>query len=168
MENVNHFKAAVSAALALLTALWGWCGWLVLVWVLAMGLDYISGTAKAKKHGEWSSAVAREGLWHKAGEIIAVLAALLLDVAISVVLPNIPGLSVKISYSFLLCPLVTVWYIVTEAGSVVENVGEMGGRVPTWLRKAIAALNDTVDKAGDTFAPGEGKISDLNEGEELK
>lgn len=146
MEHVNNFKAAITAILAVLTALWGWCGWLVLVWILAMGLDYASGTAKAKKSGTWSSSVARDGLWHKASEIIAVLAALLLDVAISVVLPNVPGLSVEISYSFLLCPLVTVWYIVTEAGSIVENVGEMGGPVPKWLRKAIAALKDTVDK----------------------
>lgn len=146
MEHVNNFKAAITAILAVLTALWGWCGWLVLVWILAMGLDYASGTAKAKKLGTWSSTIARDGLWHKASEIIAVLAALLLDVAISVVLPNVPGLSVEISYSFLLCPLVTVWYIVTEAGSIVENVGEMGGPVPKWLRKAIAALKDTVDK----------------------
>lgn len=114
-----------------------------------MGLDYISGTARAKNLGTWSSSVAREGLWHKGGEIIAVLAALLLDVAIGTVLPNIPGLPVPIKYSFLLCPLVTVWYIVTEAGSIVENVGEMGGPVPGWLRKGIAALKDTVDGVGE-------------------
>lgn len=147
MEHINRFKAAVSAVAALLTALWGWCGWLVLVWTLAMGLDYVSGTMKAKRAGTWSSSVARDGLWHKASEVIAVLAALLLDVAIGVVLPNVPGLTVEITYSFLLCPLVTVWYIVTEVGSIVENVGEMGGPVPKWLRKAIAALKDKVDVA---------------------
>ncbi|MBP3486179.1 MAG: phage holin family protein [Oscillospiraceae bacterium] len=139
----------------MLTALWGWCGWLVFVWILAMGLDYISGTMKAKKLGTWSSTIARDGLWHKASEVIAVLAALLLDVAISVVLPNVPGLTVEITYSFLLCPMVTVWYIVTEAGSVVENVGEMGGPVPPRLRKAIAALRDTVDGAADKETEGE-------------
>lgn len=157
MENIDRFKAGVTAIVGLLTALWGWCGWLVLVWVLAMGLDYLTGTAKARKAGEWSSSVAREGLWHKAGEIVAVLVALLLDVAIGVVLPNVPGVSVHITYSFLLCPLVTVWYIVTEAGSIVENVGEMGSRVPGWLRKAIAALNDKVDKSGESFAPDDDK-----------
>lgn len=150
MDTVNQFKAAVSTVLALLTALWGWCGWLVLLWIVAMGLDYISGTAKAKKLGKWSSSVAREGLWHKAGEIIAVLVAFLLDVAIGVVLPNVPGLTVHITYSFLLCPLVTVWYIVTEAGSIVENVGEMGGAVPKWLRDAIAGLHKVVDNAAET------------------
>ncbi len=149
MDNVNHVKAVLSATLALLTAIWGWCGWLVLVWILAMALDYISGTAKAKKLGAWSSSVARDGLWHKTGEIISVLVALLLDVAIGVVLPNIPGLSVNIKYSFLLCPLVTVWYIITEAGSIIENVGEMGAPIPGWLKKAIAALRDTVDKTAD-------------------
>lgn len=155
MEHINHFKATVTTILAILTALWGWCGWLVFVWILAMGLDYISGTMKAKKLGTWSSTIARDGLWHKASEVIAVLAALLLDVAISVVLPNVPGLTVEITYSFLLCPMVTVWYIVTEAGSVVENVGEMGGPVPPRLRKAIAALRDTVDGAADKETEGE-------------
>lgn len=153
IENIDRFKAGVTAVIGLLTALWGWCGWLILVWVLTMGLDYLTGTAKAKKLGEWSSSIARDGLWHKAGEIIAVLVALLLDVAIGVVLPNVPGLTVHITYSFLLCPLVTVWYIVTEAGSIVENVGLMGGRVPRWLKKAIAALNSKVDQAGETLIP---------------
>lgn len=150
-ERIIQFRKTVTAVIGLFTALWGWCGWLVLVWVLAMGLDYISGTAKAKKLGKWSSAVAREGLWHKTSEIISVLAALLLDVAIGTVLPNIPGLPVPVKYSFLLCPLVTVWYIVTEVGSIIENVGEMGGPVPKWLRKAISTLNNAVDRGGESF-----------------
>lgn len=157
MENIDRFKAGLTATIGLLTALWGWCGWLILVWVLTMGLDYLTGTAKAKKLGEWSSSIARDGLWHKASEIIAVLVALLLDVAIGVVLPNVPGLKIHITYSFLLCPLVTVWYIVTEAGSIVENVGLMGGRVPQWLKKAIAALNSKVDQAGETLIPKDEK-----------
>lgn len=75
MEHINHFKASVTAVLGIMTALWGWCGWLVLMWVLSMALDYISGTAKAKRLGTWSSSVARDGLWHKTGEIISVLVA---------------------------------------------------------------------------------------------
>ena len=32
MDHVNRIKAAVTAVLGLLTALWGWFGWLVVAW----------------------------------------------------------------------------------------------------------------------------------------
>ena len=44
-ENINGFKAAVTAILAGLTALWGWFGWLVWAWVGCMALDYQDETA---------------------------------------------------------------------------------------------------------------------------
>ena len=147
MDKINGFKAAISAVIALFTALWGWAGWLIFLWVLAMALDYISGTAAAIKSGTWSSAVAREGLWHKLGEILAMLVAALLDIAIGVVLPQIPGIPATIEYTVFLVPLVCVWYILTEAGSVIENVGKMGAHIPGWLRKAISSLRDKVDQS---------------------
>lgn len=153
MEQVNKLKAGVSAGIALLTALWGWAGWLAVLWLAAMALDYASGTANAIMHGEWSSEKARKGLWHKLGEILAVLVGVLLDIAIGVVLPNIPGFPADFSYTVFLVPLICVWYIITEAGSIVENVGKMGGPVPAWLRKAIAWFGKKTDAAGEAIAP---------------
>ena len=60
-----------------------------------------------------------------------------------------PGLTMPISYSVLVCPLVLVWYILTEVGSIIENAGKMGAEIPPWLRKAVAALKSGVDKTGD-------------------
>ncbi len=144
MEKVNHFKAAVSAAMAVLTALWGWFGWLVLGWVACMLLDVFTGMALAAKTGAWSSAKAREGLWHKAGCIAAVAAAGLLDLVVGE-LTAAPGLELPFTYTVFLCPLVIVWYVFTEAGSIVENAGALGAPVPGWLKKAIAAFRDKVD-----------------------
>ena len=67
MEHVNAWKAAVTAVFGALTALWGWMGWLVIGWIALMLLDYLTGSAAALKAGEWSSKVAREGIWHKLG-----------------------------------------------------------------------------------------------------
>ncbi len=144
MEKVNHFKAAVSAAMAVLTALWGWFGWLVLGWVACMLLDVFTGMALAAKTGSWSSAKAREGLWHKAGCLAAVAAAGLLDLGVGE-LTAAPGLELPFTYTVFLCPLVIIWYVFTEAGSVVENAGALGAPVPGWLKKAIAAFRDKVD-----------------------
>lgn len=148
MEHVNHFKAAVTAVLGLLTALWGWFGWLVVAWVLAMGLDVFTGMGAGLKNGEWSSKVARDGLWHKCGSVVTVLIAGLLDLVVGLLLENV-GEALPIHYTVLLCPLVIVWYLLTEAGSIVENAGRMGTEIPPWLKKAIAVLKDTVDHAAD-------------------
>lgn len=67
MENVNCFKAGVTAVFAAMTALWGWFGWLLLLWIGCMILDYFTGFGTAVKNGEWKSSTAREGIWHKVG-----------------------------------------------------------------------------------------------------
>lgn len=148
METVNGIKAAITALMAVLTALWGWFGWLVVVWVLLMAADYATGSAAALKAGAWSSREARDGLWHKAGCIAAVLAAGLLDLVAGQIIANLPGVDLPFSYTVFLCPLVLVWYILTEAGSIIENAGEMGAPIPAWLTKAIEALRAKVDEAG--------------------
>ena len=148
METVNGIKAAITALMAVLTALWGWFGWLVVVWVLLMAADYATGSAAALKAGAWSSRDASDGLWHKAGCIAAVLAAGLLDLVAGQIIANLPGVDLPFSYTVFLCPLVLVWYILTEAGSIIENAGEMGAPIPAWLTKAIEALRAKVDEAG--------------------
>lgn len=144
MEQVNRFKAAVSAALALLTALWGWFGWLVTGWAACMALDVITGMANAAIQGDWRSSRAREGLWHKAGSVAAAAAAGILDLVVGALLRE-SGLTLPFEYTVLLCPMVIVWYLLAEAGSIVENAGAMGAPIPGWLQKAIAAFRDKVD-----------------------
>lgn len=148
MEHVTRFKAALSAVLAAMTALWGWFGWLVLAWVACMAIDYITGYSAAAKNGEWSSNIAREGLWHKAGCICAVLAAGILDAVVGYLLGNIHGLALPFQYTVMVCPLAVTWYLLMELGSILENVGKMGAPLPEFLKKMIAVLKATVDTGG--------------------
>lgn len=148
MDNVDKIKAAISAVLGWLTALWGWFGWTLVAWVALMGIDYLTGSAAAIKSGEWSSKVAREGILHKAGSVATVTVAGILDLVVGQLTSAAPGM-LPFTYTTLLCPLVLIWYILTEAGSIVENVGRMGARIPGWLRKAIALFKGHVDEAGD-------------------
>jgi toxin secretion/phage lysis holin len=150
MENhINGIKMAVAAVTGALTGLWGWMGWLVLGWILCMALDYITGSAAAAKDGDWSSAKAREGIWHKAGMIVVVIVAALADLLISMVFQHLPGISLPIEYGGMVCPIVLVWYIITELGSMAENAAEMGAPVPSWLIKLLAVGKTAVDQAGE-------------------
>ena len=142
-----ELKAAITAVLAGMTAFWGWTGWLVVIWLAAMILDYATGSWAALSTGSWDSAVARAGLWHKLGSIVAMLVALLLDVALSAMI-NYGGLGFELPFTYktAFLPLVAIWYIVTELGSIVENAAKLGAPVPKFLISSLKKLKDKTDE----------------------
>lgn len=149
-EKATEIKAAIVAIIAFLTALWGWLGWAVVIWLACILVDYLAGTFAAKKAGEWSSAIARDGLWHKMGEIFAVLVAALCDIALSIIAQG-SGITIPIDIGPLLTPIVILWYIITELGSIAENAGKLGAPVPNWLKRSLKQYKDLLDKEkGDT------------------
>jgi len=148
-DKATEIKGFITAILALFTGLWGWVGWAVVVMIVAMLLDYITGSWAARANGEWSSTIARQGLWHKLGEIVALLVAALCDIAIKVILSSTAGaLLAGFEYRNYFTLIVAIWYIFTEAGSIIENAARLGAPVPKWLSKGIAALQNRTDGAG--------------------
>lgn len=150
-DKAMEIKGIITMIFATLTALWGWTGWAVIIWLSCMLIDYASGTYAAKAAGEWSSAQARAGLWHKLGEIFAVLVAALCDIALSVI---VTGTGIKIPFDVgpLVTPIVLLWYIITELGSIVENAGKLGAPVPAWLKSSLKEYKEKIDhnQGGDT------------------
>ena len=150
-DRAKELKAALAAVLAFLTALWGWLGWAVLIWVFCFLLDYLSGTAAARKSGEWSSQIAREGVWHKLGEFFAVLVAALCDIALKVIVQG-SGLDLSVlgfDIGPVVTPVVLLWYIFTELGSIAENAEKMGAPVPSWIKKGLKQYRDKLDREQD-------------------
>lgn len=148
MDKIDAFKAGLSAVVAALTALWGWYGWLVIGWLCCMAIDYITGSAAAIRAGAWSSAEARDGIWHKVGCAMAVLASGILDLVLGVIINHMPGIELPFDYTGFCSALVIVWYVLTEIGSIIENAGAMGAPVPTWLARAVASLQERVEQTG--------------------
>ena len=148
MDNSNIFlalKAAIVGVFGAFGAAFGWLGWLVLAWVACMAVDYVSGSSAAMQAGQWSSAKARSGIWHQAGRFGVVLVAALADAVLGTVAAKVPGLSIE--YTVLLLPMVLVWYILTELGSILENAAAMGAPVPAFLIRILANAKDTVEDA---------------------
>ena len=164
---VTTVKAAIAAAVATMTALWGGFGWLVIAWVLLMLADWLIGSAAAAKEGRWSSAKMREGAWHKGGMILVVCIALVADWLIGSILGHIPAISLPFTYSVLLAPLVIVWYIIGELGSLAEHAVTFGAPVPSWLKNILEIGKNAVDAAGESIA-GEGGGDDPKENENTK
>ena len=151
MDKTLEIKVTLTALIASIGTILGWKGVLAVCWVVVMALDYITGSAAAKKNGEWDSSVARAGLWHKGGMIAVVLVALIADAALGIVAAQMPSLHV--AWPGLLLPLVLVWYIVTELGSIIENAIKMGAPVPKWLKRGLKVAQDAVDAAADETIP---------------
>ena len=144
-DKAIEIKAVVTGAIAFVTALIGPIGWIVIVWIIAMLLDYLTGTWAALSKGEWASSVARQGLWHKLGSIVAVLISALLDVSLGVIIPQL-----GINYEYIiLTPIVCMWYILTELGSMIENIDKLGAPVPDFLRDMIKKVRNKVDSIGE-------------------
>ena len=162
MDNSNIFlaiKATLVAFAGAFSAAFGWLGWLILAWVGCMALDWISGSAAAAAKGNWSSAVARAGIWHKGGMVVVVIVAAVADCVLGMAVGHLPALG--IDYTVLVLPVILVWYIFTELGSIAENATDMGAPVPAWLTKLLAAgkqlaesqidLPDDPDNTDDIF-----------------
>lgn len=149
MENyLTEVKIGIAAFFTAISALLGWQGVMALVWVIVMLIDYITGTAAACKAGEWSSAVARQGLWHKGGMIIVVVVAVIADCVMAIICEHIP---IGIQWTSIILPLVLAWYIVTELGSILENAVKMGAAVPEWLLKLLKASMKAIDAEGESI-----------------
>lgn len=156
MSDQTTAKILLAGVIAAGSAIWGWYGWLVLLWCGSMALDYITGTCAALKEQRWSSNKAREGLWHKGGMVLIVLAAAMTDAAVSLVLRS-GVVQFPVDHSIILSVIVLSWYTLTEIGSTVENATHLTTHVPRWLTRFLANAAEKVDAAGEVVA---GKVAE--------
>ena len=82
--------------------------------VILIAIDYISGIAAAVSRGDLQSSKMREGLWHKLGEVGAILLAYLVAKE-----GHYIGLPYQID---LLIPSLIIWLSVMEITSILENL----------------------------------------------
>lgn len=157
-SSVSHIKLWITGVLGLLTAFWGWFGWLVVIWADLMLADWLIGSAVAARDGKWNSARMRAGVWHKGGMILIACVALVTDWLIGTLLANLPAVKLPFEYHVLLGPLVIVWYVIGELGSLAEHAVAMGAPVPEWLMRILDIGREAIDAAGEAIAgeePGE-------------
>ncbi len=146
-EKMTAMKTAMVAALTTLGAFLGWKGVMLVAWVTVMLLDYLSGTMAACKDGQWCSATARQGLWHKGGMILVVTVSAIADLVMLVIAQYMP---LGIRWPGIVLPLVLAWYILTELGSILENAVKLGANVPEWLVKLLKVGVQIMDSAGES------------------
>lgn len=148
------FAGAISVMAAWLFARLGVLLYVIIVLAAMMCIDYLSGMMASKyeaiDHPDdpnfgWSSKKGAKGILKKVGYICVIAVAIVVDYIIMQVAET-AGIKTHIKAFFGL--IVTVWYLLNELLSIVENAGRMGAPVPDWLARYIAMLKNKIDTRG--------------------
>lgn len=143
----NTAKIIISAIAAGLSAYFRVMAIPIVILVLVMIIDYITGMWKAWNRGELSSRVGLKGLFKKVGYIFVVAVSGVLDWLFISGLSQI-GIEVNVSFYFGL--IVTIWFIINECISILENLAVIGIPLPSFLVKIVHKLKITVESKVDT------------------
>ena len=115
------------------------------VLVAVMLIDYVTGMAGASCTGQLNSRVGVRGIVKKAGYLALVAVGMVVDYLITSALVSI-GIDLQINYCFGM--IITIWLIINELISILENLGEMNIPLPGFLVNMIKTLKSRVeDKA---------------------
>ena len=119
----------------------------LVVLVAVMMIDWITGLAGASATGKLSSRVGVIGIVKKVCYLALVAVGMVVDYLITSALVSI-GISLQINYCFGM--IITIWLIINELLSILENLGELGVPIPDFLRRSIHKIKDGVEaKTGD-------------------
>lgn len=117
------------------------------VLVAVMLLDYLTGMASAARSKKLSSSVGVLGILKKAGYLALVAVGMVVDYLLSSALVHI-GIHLQINYCFGM--IITIWLIINELISILENLGEMNIPLPGFLIKMIKSLKSKVEDNVDS------------------
>ena len=109
-----------------------------------MLIDYISGILSAYIKSELSSRIGIIGIIKKISYLFIVASAIVFDFIIYYTCLN---LNLGINYEpYFFCTLVTVWLIINELISILENLIKIGVPVPKFMEKAILAAKNKLEE----------------------
>ena len=152
----NVVKGLVTLALASVWAYFRELAAPLAVLVAVMVMDYVTGMAEAWAGGTLSSRVGIMGIVKKLGYLFGVSVAVVADWVIQTAGEK-AGMALDGFYMFGL--LVTVWMILNECISILENISQLGVPLPGFLVKLVGRLKKTAEERGEGVS--QGKEEDL-------
>ena len=124
----------------------------IVLLTILMVTDYISGMLASKKEAldhpndkqyGWNSKKSLIGIYKKASYIFIILVAVSTDYIIYKFSAEI---GIKFEHKTIFGLLVSIWLIMNELISILENAGRMGARLPEFLQRVLTELQSSIDK----------------------
>jgi toxin secretion/phage lysis holin len=109
---------------------------ILIVPMILMLVDILTGFVNAWRNHDIQSSKLRDGIVHKFGEIIIIVLAIFLQFSI--------GMPKEVTM------FASVYIIIMEVISILENVSKMGVQVPEWLTKRLkSAIKDESEETSN-------------------
>lgn len=143
-ENVS--RGIITAAVAGAAAYFRELAIPVVVLFLVMAVDYVSGMVRSWINGELSSHVGVLGIVKKVSYLLAVVVAIVADWVVQTAAGQ---LGVDFGGFFYFGLLVTIWLVLNECISILENISEIGVPLPAFLMTLIQKLKKTTEERGE-------------------
>ena len=121
----------------------------LIILAIVMIADYITGLAAAWVNSELSSRAGIVGIIKKIGYLFAVAVAIVVDY---VVQTAAAGAGMEVGNFHVFGLLVTIWLILNECLSILENLSEIGVPLPAFLVAVVKKLKKSAEKTGETHA----------------
>lgn len=93
--------------------------------------DIVTGMTKAWKKANFKSRTLRNGMFASIGEILALLLCIFIATLIPIAIPVVFA--------------ILVFMVLKELTSIVENLTEIGAKLPTWLIKGLQVNTDKIN-----------------------
>lgn len=152
MEQATAIKAVFTAIFAFISALLGDLAVPVLLMVACSVIDYITGLGASpyrKKDGEngsISSYKSIRGIIKKVCMWLLVVVGAIID---QLLIYTTDKIGITMPFEFLVACIVAVWIICNELISILENIKDMGVKIPAFLTPIIKNIqSQTESKAG--------------------
>lgn len=97
--------------------------WILLLPLVLMAADIVTGWIQASINRTWDSTKMRVGLFRKSGELLVIVVAYVICIAVS--LP------------FDISAFIAIYIIAMELISICENLDQAGLPVPTWITRRL-------------------------------
>ena len=141
----NVLKATTAIIIGGLSAYFKEIAIPLVILVAVMIIDYVSGMTKAWMNSDLSSKVGIKGIVKKLCYLLIICVAATVDWLTAEGLGKI-GVHIEVNYLFGV--IVTIWLIINELISILENLAIIGVPLPEFLTKIVHKLKISVENTG--------------------
>ena len=150
-------QAVLTAAVTAFTVYFNALAVPLIVLLVMMIIDYISGMSAAWREGTLNSKKGVDGIIKKVGYMALVAVAMGVDYLI---FTGFAAVNVSVGFNMLFGVLVAVWLIINEMIRILENLSRLGVPIPAFLTKVVKKLKITTENTGDKMTEEEENEND--------
>ena len=109
--------------------------WVIAIPIILMGVDIFTGIVNAWIQKEVDSSKLRKGLGKKIGEIAALFIGEIFIIGMDI--------------SCILVNAISIYLIIMELISILENLQKLGVPIPSFIKNALAVTSENINKEDD-------------------